>query len=180
MAMASPLRTTREKRSSSATSQATGTRAVGIPPCSSSGRGASRVQITKPSGHGSPEATPRVKGFSPSACANTGHRDTPVIRAKPPATCKNLRRSSFIVHILVKQRPRYPPDNAAAVTSELEIDDVVEAVIAPHQIVNAAVGVDARLAECHLWRFGIEQVLHAEVHRVPAEDVASRQVVIGA
>lgn len=52
----------REKPSSSATSQPTGTMREGMPPPDSSGLVASRVQITKPSGAGSPEATPSVNG----------------------------------------------------------------------------------------------------------------------
>jgi hypothetical protein len=47
-----------------ATSHSTSTARAGMPPSPSSanGRGASRVQITTPSGAGSPEATPRVNG----------------------------------------------------------------------------------------------------------------------
>src|SRR5690349_22963072 len=54
---------TDRKPESSATSQLTGTTSIGIPPWGSSGVGARRVQITKPSGAGSPEAMPRVKGL---------------------------------------------------------------------------------------------------------------------
>src|SRR5688572_18861662 len=48
--------------SSSATSRSTSTGSGVIPPPTSSGRGASRVQSTTPSGVGSPDATPSAKG----------------------------------------------------------------------------------------------------------------------
>ena len=60
--MASPERTGLEKPVSVATSHFTGTAAAGMPWPISSGRGARRVQMTKPSGSGSPEATPSWNG----------------------------------------------------------------------------------------------------------------------
>ena len=59
--------------SSAATSHSTSTARAGMPPSPSSanGRGASRVQITTPSGAGSPDATPRVNG---SACTGLWRR----------------------------------------------------------------------------------------------------------
>ena len=56
-----PLRTTRVNASSSDTSQFTATGSLGMPP-PWSGSGAKRVQITKPSAVGSPDATPRENG----------------------------------------------------------------------------------------------------------------------
>jgi hypothetical protein len=56
-----PRWTVRAKRSSRATSMSTGIRRWGMPP-PLSGAGASRVQRATPSGAGSPDATPRVKG----------------------------------------------------------------------------------------------------------------------
>ena len=49
------------KRSSAATSHFTGIGVIGMPPCGSNGRGASLVQMTKPSDVGSPEATPKTR-----------------------------------------------------------------------------------------------------------------------
>jgi hypothetical protein len=48
--------------SSLATSQLTGMGPIGMPPCGSSGWGARRVQITNPSGDGSPDAMPTPNG----------------------------------------------------------------------------------------------------------------------
>lgn len=67
--MATPLRTTRRMPSSSATSHRTGTGVRGMPPIPSSASGwvASLVHNTTPSGRGSPEETPSVKGLADKA-----------------------------------------------------------------------------------------------------------------
>src|SRR5436309_902894 len=49
--------------SSLATSQRTGIMLMAMPPCGSNGWGARRVQMTKPSGAGSPDAIPSVNGL---------------------------------------------------------------------------------------------------------------------
>ena len=61
VAVAVPLATTFVSFSSSATVQRTSTFSAGMPP-PSSGFGARRVQITNPSGDGSPLATPSANG----------------------------------------------------------------------------------------------------------------------
>jgi hypothetical protein len=68
--------TTRAIPSSSAICHATSTGSAFIPPPTSNGRGASRVQSTTPSGNGSPEATPKEKGES----------ENEPVRATAPAT----------------------------------------------------------------------------------------------
>ena len=55
-----PRTAMRVKPGSSATSQATGTEPAGMPQSLAKGSGARRVQMTNPSGLGSPLATPRV------------------------------------------------------------------------------------------------------------------------
>ena len=87
-----PRCTTRAKASSSATSHATSTARIGMPPCSARGTGASFVQITKPSGHGSPEATPRVKGYSRKGAAKAGTLAA-MPRPRAPMDWSNWRRS---------------------------------------------------------------------------------------
>ena len=72
-AMAVPCCATWRMRSSVATAQATSTAFRGMPPPRSNGRGAIFVQSTKPSGAGSPEATPSAKGEA----AKTGLAQTP-------------------------------------------------------------------------------------------------------
>ncbi len=74
-----PRRSTQENRSSSATSQRTGTARAGMPPLPSgaSGSVASRVHKTKPSGSGSPEATPRLNGEEKRAATRRGAAVSP-------------------------------------------------------------------------------------------------------
>ena len=91
--MASPLATTLAKRSSLATSQATVTLVIGMPECSSSGLGASRVQITKPSGAGSPEAMPSANGVSDTDWART-KAGAATAAARPPMTARRLNGES--------------------------------------------------------------------------------------
>src|SRR5215510_8359692 len=68
-------------RSSVATLQVTSTAFRGMPPPRSNGRGAIFVQSTKPSGAGSPAATPSAKGEA----AKTGLAQTPPLKRLPVA-----------------------------------------------------------------------------------------------
>jgi hypothetical protein len=93
--MASPLATVAANRASEATSQFTVTLFIRRPECSSSGRGASRVQMTNPSGAGSPEATPRVNGVSDTLWART-MAGAATAAARPPIRVRRLKGLSSI------------------------------------------------------------------------------------
>src|SRR5215211_556732 len=89
-----PLATTRLIDSSSATCQPTSTASFGMPP-PSSGLGARRVQITNPSGDGSPEATPSWNGWSESLTfcfAILARDDQTAATARELETAGNWRR----------------------------------------------------------------------------------------
>jgi hypothetical protein len=77
------------------TCQSTVTSALAMPPCPSalSGEGASRVHNTTLSGNGSPEATPRVKGYGVAARAPRSGRAAVAAAPSPPSTkMRRLKR----------------------------------------------------------------------------------------
>src|SRR5262245_37432420 len=76
---------------SAATSQVTTAGAGLMPPQGASGSGASRVQMTKPSAAGSPEATPSENGNAWN-CARAGHASGK-LRPAPSAALNSVRRS---------------------------------------------------------------------------------------
>src|SRR3546814_20309831 len=64
-----------------------------MPPWGSSGFGARRVQMTKPSGAGSPEATPSVNGSSRNfGAANAGVRASAANSTACPPARRRVRR----------------------------------------------------------------------------------------
>ena len=94
-AIAMPFRTTRAIFSSLATCHSTATGSAGMPP-PWNGSGASRVQITKPSGIGSPDATPRGNGYpeslGPRLAARAGGAESQPTAASAPAPARSWRR----------------------------------------------------------------------------------------
>jgi hypothetical protein len=90
----------REKRSSLATSHRTGTRLGGMPPSSVSGDVASRVQITTPSGVGSPDATPSVNGVDANVGAALTGKSKAGTTSAPVDSSRNVRREIAIIPLV--------------------------------------------------------------------------------
>jgi hypothetical protein len=99
--MALPFCTTCFIPSSLATIQSTSTALPGMPAPRSSGLGAILVHSTKPSGAGSPDATPSVNGFD----ANAGwlhtereNKPLPAVSSAPAPRLRNKRRRFMMVN----------------------------------------------------------------------------------
>lgn len=96
-----PRRTTLRKLSSFDTCHSTGTLVSGIPPrpSAATGSGARRVHSTTPWGRGSPDAIPRVNGFSGIRCAARRRPLRNAVTAAPlPPSSSNLRRVMVVGH----------------------------------------------------------------------------------